>query len=126
MCVVSDDDNDNDHVAGYYLFVSSKYFLSLLQSGSLVSSMDHCFRGNVESRKRPSDLLAFVFEKPKKITEKTICEQMQNDVEKKEGDRDSPQIRKVISLGWQKREKSVGTGTFGILVWLPDSTIRRR
>lgn len=26
MCVVSDDDNDNDHVAGYYLFVSSKYF----------------------------------------------------------------------------------------------------
>lgn len=37
----------------------------------------------------------------------------------KEGDSDSLPIRKVISLGWQKREESVGSGTVGVLAWLP-------
>lgn len=50
--------------------------------GRLVGSVHRCFRNSAGSGDRLPDLLAFVFEKPNKITEKTDCEKMQNDVEK--------------------------------------------
>lgn len=48
------------------------------------------------------DLLALVFEKPKKITEKIVPEKMQKDVAKKQADSNSPWTRKILPWAGRK------------------------
>lgn len=79
---------------------------------------------------RLSDLLAFVFEKPKRITEKIrVCVEMQNDVGK-----EWIAVFLRIDIGFPgkifpwlaEKRKFLGSGTVGILTWVPGSTTGNR
>lgn len=48
--------------------------------------------------------MAFVFEKPEKVTEEIDCEKMKNNVEKKEGDSDALQTKKIFPLASKNME----------------------